>query len=75
MTGNAFSVAQISANVSSRSLKVGLEFRSGHSLRIGGATWLARMGWSDAEIESLGNWSSDAVLRYIRIGRVCTLAL
>lgn len=37
-----------------------------HAFRIGGATWAARVGWSDARIRSHGRWHSDAFLRYVR---------
>ena len=38
---------------------------SGHSLRRGGATSLALRGVSDALIQVLGRWQSDAYKRYI----------
>ena len=37
-----------------------------HSLRVGGATWAAGAGWSDARIRAHGRWNSNAFLRYIR---------
>lgn len=37
-----------------------------HAFRIGGATWAAKAGWSDARIRSHGRWHSDAFLRYVR---------
>ncbi|XP_065938726.1 uncharacterized protein [Magallana gigas] len=37
----------------------------GHSFRRGGATWLSRIGVPVDQIQSIGYWSSDAVLRYI----------
>lgn len=37
-----------------------------HSFRIGGATWAAQSGWSDADIRAHGRWSSEAFLSYIR---------
>jgi len=74
-TGEALSVAQFSEMVKSRSAKVGLFHRSGHSLRIGGATWLASCGWPEAQIKALGNWNSDSYLRYIRVAQSCTSAL
>ncbi|XP_033728133.1 uncharacterized protein LOC117317432 [Pecten maximus] len=36
-----------------------------HSFRRGGASWLAKLGFSIETIKSIGYWSSDAVLRYI----------
>lgn len=37
-----------------------------HSLRIGGATFAAKLGMSDSQIRSLGRWRSDAFKKYIR---------
>lgn len=37
-----------------------------HSFRIGGATYAASQGFSDAQIRYLGRWSSGAFMRYIR---------
>lgn len=42
-----------------------LEFSS-HSLRRGGATFLAQQGASIEEIKSRGDWSSDCVYKYIK---------
>jgi hypothetical protein len=42
---------------------------SGHSLRIGGATFLSECGFSDCTIRLLGRWESDCFKRYIRTGR------
>lgn len=39
---------------------------SGHSLRIGGATAALSGGLSMAMIRAIGEWESDAVLRYLR---------
>lgn len=74
-SGQAFTVSEFSSAVKIRARQAGLADRSGHSLRIGGATWLAHRGWSDTEIMSLGNWNSNAYLRYVRLGRSCTTAL
>ena len=37
-----------------------------HSFRIGGATWAASQGWSDASLRAHGRWQSDAFLQYVR---------
>lgn len=37
-----------------------------HSLRRGGATWAANVGWSDAKIRAHGRWKSSAFLQYVR---------
>ena len=39
---------------------------SGHSFRHGGATYLAKNGFALHDIMSLGDWSSDSVLGYIK---------
>lgn len=38
----------------------------GHSFRIGGASYAAARGFSDAQIRLLGRWKTDAFKRYIR---------
>ena len=43
-----------------------------HSLRIGGATYYASLGYSDAQIRLLGRWDSNAFIKYIRSARVLT---
>ena len=40
-----------------------------HSFRIGGASYYAELGFSDAQIRLLGRWDSDAFLKYIRSHR------
>jgi hypothetical protein len=37
-----------------------------HSLRIGGATLLAANGFSEAQIQAMGRWSSECYQRYLR---------
>jgi hypothetical protein len=39
---------------------------SGHSLRAGGATWLASIGASPSLIQGMGRWTSDTWQQYIR---------
>ena len=41
-----------------------------HSLRIGGASYYAGLGYTDAQIRLLGRWDSNAFVRYIRSNRV-----
>jgi site-specific recombinase XerD len=40
---------------------------TGHSFRIGAATKATRVGIPDHLIQTLGRWSSDSYLRYIRV--------
>ncbi|THH15573.1 hypothetical protein EUX98_g9443 [Antrodiella citrinella] len=47
----------------------------GHSLRSGGATHFAIVGWPDDRIQALGRWSSDAFKIYIRKHPVVLQAL
>ena len=37
-----------------------------HSFRIGSASYLASIGFTDVQIKLMGRWKSDAFLRYIR---------
>ena len=40
-----------------------------HCLRIGGASYYASLGYSDAQIRLLGRWESNAFVKYIRSSR------
>ena len=40
-----------------------------HSLRIGGASYYASLGYSDSQIRLLGRWGSNAFIKYIRSAR------
>jgi len=44
-------------------------FVSGHSFRIGVASLVAQMGYSEEQIKSLGRWSSQAYMSYLRLPR------
>ena len=46
-----------------------LERYKSHSFRIGGASYYADLGFSDAQLRLLGRWGSDAFLVYIRAHR------
>lgn len=48
---------------------------SGHSIRSGGATFLAASGWPDDHIQTLGRWSSASFKIYIRKHLVVLQAL
>ena len=41
-----------------------------HSLRIGGASYYAELGYSDTQIRELGRWKSDSFKIYIRSQRI-----
>lgn len=47
----------------------------GHSLRAGGATFFATLGWPDDHIQQLGRWKSGAFKIYIRKNPVVLNAL
>lgn len=47
----------------------------GHSLRAGGATFFASLGWPDDRIQHLGRWQSSAFKIYIRKNPVVLNAL
>jgi integrase len=61
----------------SLALRIGRTDLCGHSPRIGSATTLALLGYSDAEIKVHGNWSagSDTHLRYIHDRRTWQTSL
>ena len=40
-----------------------------HSLRIGGASYYASLGYTNLQIQILGRWDSDAFIKYIRSAR------
>ena len=42
---------------------------TGHSFRIGIASLVAQLGYSEEQIKSLGRWSSEAYLKYLRLPR------
>jgi hypothetical protein len=46
---------------------------TGHSLRIGGATAALKGGLSIDQIRSIGDWTSDAVLFYLRANAVAEI--
>ena len=48
---------------------------AGHSLRAGGATYFASIGWPDDRIQSLGRWKSNNFHIYIRKNPVVLQAL
>ena len=43
---------------------------SGHSFRSGKSSLMGRAGFSDADIQCLGRWSSEAYKKYIKLGRL-----
>lgn len=48
---------------------------AGQSLRAGGATYFAALGWPDDRIQALGRWASEAFKIYIRKNPVLLQAL
>ena len=63
-------------NITQRCLRfcdLDLSRYKGHSFRIGGASYAATKGFSDAQIRLLGRWKSDAFRRYIRSPAVTAL--
>lgn len=64
----------VSAIVKRAAAHAGLRGRfSGHSMRIGGATAALRAGLSLEHIRAVGDWTSDAVLRYLRASAVAEI--
>ena len=45
-----------------------------HSFRAGLATWMAKAGYSDDQIQMTGRWKSEAFKRYIKTARVARAA-
>ena len=45
-----------------------------HSFRIGGASYYADLGYTDAQLRLLGRWNSNSFILYIRSIRACGLA-
>lgn len=62
----AITSSDISRYLSELSASAGFAGITSHSFRIGGATWAARAGWSDAAIRAHGRWHSNAFLNYVR---------
>lgn len=56
----------VSRYVANLSSLAGLGELTTHSFRIGGASWAAGQGWSDAAIRAHGRWHSNAFLSYVR---------
>ena len=48
---------------------------SGHSLRSGIASLVAQLGYTDSEIMSLGRWSSQSYLHYLKLPRTRRLEM
>lgn len=60
--GNQLRAVQVSQYLKTLSAVPGSQLLTSHCFRIGGATWAAQSGWSDANIRAHGRWSSDAFL-------------
>jgi len=66
-TGAPLTTAAIGSIVKRAAALAGLEGSfSAHSLRIGGASAALAAGSSLSQIQAIGGWSSDSVLRYLR---------
>ena len=44
-----------------------------HSFRINAATWTTAKSFSDSQIRQLGQWKSNAFLKYIRVPSLSTV--
>ena len=66
LSSSHLTTAWLSATIRKHALAIGLPNRSGHSLRIGGASDAASQGIPPEIIKSMGNWLSDAYMKYIR---------
>lgn len=66
--GNPVNRNYFSSNLASYFKACGLDpsLFKGHSFRIGAASWAAENGFSDAQIQQLGRWHSNAFKKYIR---------
>lgn len=58
--------AGVSKYLKSITDSAGYKSITSHSFRIGGATWAAAQGWSDASIRAHGRWKSNAFVQYVR---------
>jgi hypothetical protein len=67
--GKALSYVDLTNAIKALTTQLGLVGNySGHSLRVGGATSLALMGFQDHEIQTLGRWRSLSYQLYVRSG-------
>lgn len=57
-------------NLSLQNIGIEQKYYRSHSFRIGGATYAAENGMSDAKIRALGRWKSNAFKKYLRIAVV-----
>jgi hypothetical protein len=64
----AYSALLRSIKTATRALGVDYKRYGCHSLRAGGATTLALLGYPDSTIKILGRWKSVAYQRYVRLG-------
>ncbi|MDP4971945.1 MAG: hypothetical protein NWP95_00355, partial [Pontimonas sp.] len=64
--GKGLSSGAVNALVKKAAGMLGLEFVTGHSLRIGGATAAAAAGLGLEIIRAIGGWFGDSVFRYIQ---------
>lgn len=64
--GSAVSSYFVASRLRTLCAAAGLTGLTSHSFRIGGASWAAGQGWSDAAIRAHGRWSSDAFMQYVR---------